>query len=189
MFLEIMATWRKIMSSGWGSSSYMDGSTWKLISCCTSMADQKCKMAANRPKPREYVILVKIIVCTKKTWRLRQTRELKRKGRGSRMVRYPPLNNSAYPPRHWFSRSKTLGRKPPPQDASIWNIEVIGSKSKWHVANQIGQLFHVRFKKCIFSKTPNVLGDNKTTCIYLLHVLQYSRHPTGLWVTPIALIL
>ena len=75
------------------------------------------------------------------------------------------------------------------QDASIWNIEVIGSKSKWHLVNQIGILFHVRFKKCLFSKTPNVLGDYKTRCIYLLHVLQYSRHPTGLWVTPITLIL
>ena len=80
---------------------------------------KKCKMAANRLKPREYVILVKIAACTKKTWRLRQTRELKRKGGGSRMVRYPPLYNSADPPRHWFSRSKTGGRKPPPQDASI----------------------------------------------------------------------
>ena len=190
MLLEIMPTWRKIMSSGWGFSSYMDGSTWKLISCCTSIAGQKCKMAANRPKPREYVIFVKIFNrLHKKTWRLRQTRELKRKGSGSRMVRYPPLYNSAYPPRHWFSRSKTGGRKPPPPRClymeywSDWiKIKMTSSKS-----NRL--LFHVRFKKCFVSKTPNVLGDYKTRCICLLHVLQYSRHPTGLWVTPITLIL
>ena len=55
----------------------------------------------------------------KKTRRLRQTRELKRKGGGSRMVRYPPSYNSADPPWHRFYRSKTGGRNPPPQDASI----------------------------------------------------------------------
>ena len=69
MLLEIMATQRKITSSGWGSSSYMDGSNWKLMSCSTMLYQhgrpKKCKMAANRLKKREYVILVKIVVCTK----------------------------------------------------------------------------------------------------------------------------
>ena len=35
------------------------------------------------------------------------------------MVRYPPFYNSADPPRYRFSRAKTGGRNPPPQDASI----------------------------------------------------------------------
>jgi hypothetical protein len=68
VLLEIILL-KKIMSSGSGSSSYMGGSISKLISCCTCMAmhgrPKKCKMAANRLKPQEYVILVKIIVCTK----------------------------------------------------------------------------------------------------------------------------
>ena len=87
-----------------------------------------------------------LIVCTEKTWRLRQTRELKRKGSGSRMLRYPPLYNSAYPPRHWFSRSKTGGRKPPPPRClyveywSDWiKIKMTSSKSNWNIVSRTFQ--------------------------------------------------
>ena len=66
-------------------------------------------MAANRLKPQEYVILFNRYSCAQKTWRLRQTRELKGEGRGSRMV-----------------RSKTASYNPPPQDAFVSGIEVIG---------------------------------------------------------------
>ena len=73
-------------------------------------------MAANRLKPREYAIFVRIIVCKKNN-------DLDNHENQKEKVEVPGwldihLYKISWSPRHRFSRSKTGGRTPPPQDAS-----------------------------------------------------------------------